>query len=277
MSYLKHLSRVAWNRTPKENLRRATRKVRGQATRSNLNIATVDQWWELTRAYPTMRHKSSSPLKDYGYLAVLNYIDRMHPRRVLEFGHGLGHSAMDLLYTRSDIELWACDDTGATPYYNDLQAWEAQYTALKAQYPKVHFVRALLGEPERTAGLIPENSFDLVTSVSVLEEIGAGAFERVIRHCYRLLVPGGTLLCSIDTQVGDLASLESQITCVKRCGFELQVDVETLPLIRWGDAVLEPQFVVMLSYLADAGENRKFPGNFTTFMLEAQKPLGSPS
>lgn len=269
---LKRIAQVAWKRNPKENWERATRKLSGQSTRSDLRVATVDEWWQLGRAYPLMRRGSHTPLKDYGYLAILNYIDSAHPKRVFEFGHGLWHSGMDSLYTRTDIELWSCDDNVGVEYYADRQEWQTKYDALKAKYPNVHFVQMLLGDPEKARGIIPNNYFDLVISVSVLEELQPKVFEQVLRHAYQILLPGGKLLCSMDLVIGDIDTLKARISSVRQCGFEWKVDETALKFIWWDNVLMEDQFMIMVGYQRQEGETRHFRGNYTTVMIEAVKP-----
>mgnify|MGYP001306803771 CR=1 FL=1 len=53
-----------------------------------LRVATMSDWWAMSREYPEFRKTSTTPLKDFGYLALFHYIRGFRPARILEFGHG---------------------------------------------------------------------------------------------------------------------------------------------------------------------------------------------
>src|SRR5689334_11859570 len=94
----------------------------------DLKFPTVDDWWELAAAYPEFRRPSLTPLKDYGYLVALRNIDCRHPKRVLEFGHGLQHSGDTALYSRGEkFEFWAADDYQGLYYYPKESEWLKAY------------------------------------------------------------------------------------------------------------------------------------------------------
>lgn len=240
-----------------------------------LKFPTVDDWWRLSTAYPEFRRPSLTPLKDYGYLEVLRSMDLLHPSRVLEFGHGLAHSSDFTLYGRGDkVEFWAIDDYQELYYYPNETQWLKAYTGFTSRYPKVKFVRALLGFRERTRALIPENYFDLVFSVSVLEEVTLESFRNIIAHCFALLVPGGHLVFSYDLRVGHPKRLRRILRALKQAGFQVRSRWRDRFFPDWKNVLLEHQLMVMLSYQSNeaADQRRRYQGNWTTFVVNALKP-----
>ena len=240
-----------------------------------LKFPTVDDWWRLSAAYPEFRRPSLTPLKDYGYLEALHRIDELHPNRVLEFGHGLAHSNDFTLYRRGDkMELWAVDDYQALYYYPSEPEWLKAYATFTSRYPKVKFVRALLGSRERTRTLIPENYFDLVFSVSVLEEVSLQAFGEIVAHCFALLVPGGHLVFSHDLRVGHPKRLRRVLQALQQAGFQVRSRWRDRFFPDWKNVLLEHQLMVMLSYQSNepADQRRRYQGNWTTFIVDALKP-----
>ena len=240
-----------------------------------LKIPTVDDWWKLSAAYPEFRRPSQTPLKDYGYLEVLRSIDRQHPKRVLEFGHGLGHSCDTTLYGRGDkFEFWAVDDYQGLGYYPNQANWPKAYADYTARHPKVKFVRALLGSREKTRDLIPENYYDLVFSVSVLEEVTLHTLRAIVGHCFALLMPGGHLVFSHDLRVGHPKRLRRVLRVLRQAGFEIRARWKDQFFPDWKNSLLEHQFMVMLYYQAEdrKDEHRHYQGNWTTFVADALKP-----
>jgi SAM-dependent methyltransferase len=242
---------------------------------SSLEFPTVDDWWVLSRAYPEFRKASQTPLKDYGYLRTLHFMAAHQPRRVLEFGHGLGHSGEDTLYAFAEnIEMWGIDDWMDLPYYPSKEAWEKAYSQYINRFAKMKFVRGLLGNQERTRGKIPEKYFDLIYSVSVLEEVNRKVFQQILEHCYALLVPGGHLLFSHDVRTNDAKRVRRVIRLVKAAGFTLNAHWWDGWKIKQKNVLLENQIIAMLFYQAGSskGENRTYKGNWMTVVVDAIKP-----
>lgn len=240
-----------------------------------VKIPTVDDWWQLSASYPEFRCPSQTPLKDYGYLEMLRSIERLDPKRVLEFGHGLGGLAETTLYKRVDrLEFWGVDDYQGLYYYPNLIDWQKAYADYTARHPKVKFVRALLGPREKTRALIPENYFDLVFSVSVLEELPLKTVAEVFVHCFALLGPGGHLVFSHDLRVGHPKRLRRVLRLLRLSGFEIRARWKDRFFPDWKNALLENQLMVMLYYQAEdrKDEHRHYQGNWTTFVADAVKP-----
>lgn len=236
----------------------------------------MDDWWRLSARYPGFRQASLTPLKDYGYLEVLSLIDNLKPKRVLEFGHGLGHTEDGTLYKRGEtLEFWAVDDYQGLCYYPKQAHWEKAYEEYKAKHPRVKFVRALLGQPEKTRPFIPENYFDLVCSVSVMEELELRMVTAVVGHCFALLVPGGHLVFSHDLRIGDAKRLRQILQVLRHAGFKIRARWKDQFFPDWKTALLENQLMVMVFYQVQdrQDQHRHYQGNWTTFFVDALKPL----
>jgi len=119
---------------------------------------------------------------------------------------------------------------------------------------------------------LPERSFDLVCSVSVIEELDLDTLARVLAHSYALLAPGGRFLASHDIRVRDFKRFNRLIDAVHAAGFEWNVDRDALPWLNWDTALLEGQDMVMLHFQSHQGEKRHFGGNWTTLIVDAGKP-----
>jgi SAM-dependent methyltransferase len=240
-----------------------------------LKFPTVDDWWQASAAYPEFRRPSLTPLKDYGYLEVLRRMDALNPKRVLEFGHGLEHTNERTLYSRGErLEFWAVDDYQGLYYYPTEQQWLKDYTAFTSRHAKVKFVRALLGSREQTRALIPEDYFDLIFSVSVLEEVSLKTFGDIVAHCFVLLRPGGHLIFSHDLRVGHPKRLRRILKVLKNSGFVVRSRWKDRFFPNWKTLLLEHQLMVMLHYQANEpnDQTRHYQGNWTTFIVDALRP-----
>src|SRR5688572_9674940 len=90
-----------------------------------LRVATVQDWWDLSRDYPAFRKTSTTPLKDFGYLALFHYITQFRPARILEFGHGFNPMLFEQF--QSEHEMWGVDDYQALHYFPPKDTWEKMY------------------------------------------------------------------------------------------------------------------------------------------------------
>src|SRR4026207_788159 len=82
--------------------------TRGDAPGPEIRLATVDDWWRLTRDFPKFRKGSQALLKNYGYMAICEHIQRYKPQAILEFGHGFNFTLLEMF--QYDHEVWGIDD-----------------------------------------------------------------------------------------------------------------------------------------------------------------------
>ena len=161
-----------------------------------IKIPTMDDWFGLTRIYPQFQKVSNTALKDYGYMEVFKYLDD-HPeaKNILEFGHGFN---LDLFRRYGGTRnLWGADAWQGLHYFPSEDEWKKEMARqISDVSTSCTFRNCLLGV-EHAADL-PEGFFDVVCSVSVLEEMPIEGFSSIIEHAARLLKPGGVLIGTQD-------------------------------------------------------------------------------
>ena len=162
-------------------------------------IPTVDDWYDLSRQYPEFQRVSNTALKDFGYMKVFAYLDADESRnKILEFGHGFN----PVLFARycHTRNLWGLDRCGAAYFTQQNDEWEVLFKETMGEdvLSNATFKRGLLGSPDKCD--LPEGFFDVVCSVSVLEEVPIGKLPGLIHHAARLLKPGGVFIGTHDIQ-----------------------------------------------------------------------------
>jgi len=68
--------------------------------------------------------------------------------------------------------------------------------------PRIELIDALLGQPE-TSKIISDNSFDIVTSISVVEHVPEEDLTAFFADSLRICKPGGVILHYIDLHIND--------------------------------------------------------------------------
>jgi SAM-dependent methyltransferase len=248
-----------------------------------LHIPSVEEWWRLTAKYPRFRTPSNLTLKEYGYMMLFELIERERPRRVLEFGHGFSPTLFEYCESR-DIEVWGVDDHMDLHYFPPREQWYATYKAvLSDQLPKTKLVLGQLGTREDTRSQLPGSYFDLVCSVSVLEELGdRNTIVSILRHAHDLLVPGGVLANTHDIVFGDPVRPALLRECEKEAGFDaIMNDREATILsapneyVAWNKALIENATQAMVCY--NIGDlERVYTGHWTTLFSTVRKELRPP-
>ncbi len=154
---------------------------------SRFSPGLCDELFSLRDKHPDMlfSEKYQYGLKQFGALYVIDWFRQFKPKRVLEMG--AGNSVLFDHRIGDQCEYWMVDDSG---FYQEEQF---QTSLTKRNHTK--FVNGLVGEDLPN---LPENYFDLIFSVSVLEHVTRDKVTEVARHMRRLLAPGGRLVHSID-------------------------------------------------------------------------------
>ena len=235
-------------------------------------IPTMDDWWQLTREFPQFRKASDSVLKDFGYMSLLREIRQQRPKRVLEFGHGFNKTLFELSENDANVEMWGVDDFQGLHYFPDRKGWEETYQdELVTRFPKAKFARGLLGEHKRKSTELPEGYFDMVCSVSVLEEVPLKAATDIVSHCYQLLRPNGVFMGTHDICLRNMERIKLFIDACCACGFQCE-GVRTPTELDGTGLLIENPTVVMLNYQNDEGEHRRYRGHWTTLLTRMLKP-----
>jgi SAM-dependent methyltransferase len=113
--------------------------------------------------------------------------------RFLDIGAGYSDLPAYLVNT-FDLEGWVADDFGATSGEKMWSRW-GDPRDLPKRYPDVKYVFKNIG---MQSDEFPENYFDRVYSVSVLEHISPNSINSVLNHMALLLKPGGIMLHTMD-------------------------------------------------------------------------------
>lgn len=236
-------------------------------------VPSVDDWWQLMQEFPQFRKVSNSVLKDFGYMSLLREIKQQRPKRILEFGHGFNDTLFHLSEDDCDIEMWGVDDFQGLHYFADKNEWEEKYQdKLVARFPKTSFVRGLLGDDQRKSMELPEDYFDMVCSVSVLEEVPIDVANSIVSHCYKLLRPNGVFMGTHDICLRNMKRIKRFVDACRECGFQCDGGLTDLD----GTGLLiENPTAVMVQYQKADGEHRRYSGHWTTLLTRMVKPAAN--
>lgn len=231
-----------------------------------INVGTVREWWEISGRYPHLREEGLGYnfLKVIGYCFILDQIEGLPGvQRILEFGHGFNPTIFAELGAKYEVH--GIDDYQALPYFPAKDGWEASYSDYIAQFPQGHFHRGLLGK-----GLndLPAGYFDIVCSVSVLEEIAPEVLPEVIKDAHRVLKPGGWFINSFDFRPDLTVVLNEYLKLQVRAGFDLEVPEQPPISLYRKDLAMEDQRLVMLNY--QGATQSRFGGNWHTFLTASR-------
>jgi SAM-dependent methyltransferase len=243
-----------------------------------INIASVDDWFRLARRFPEFKVAGLTPLKDYGVMACMEFIedtfgDRDKDLKILEFGHGFNPEVMGRFQAKHEV--WGADRDQGLVYFDNVD-WEARFAEEVAPSCKeVRFVRELLSARTEDSQ-IPEGYFDVVLSVSVLEEVSIPVVAEVVQAAHNKLKPGGVLIGSHDLQMALVAErLRAYLPTQRQAGFAIE-DFGSIKPVDWRAMLLENSQIVMLHYeMAEPEETRRYWGHFGTVFTVATKPAGA--
>jgi SAM-dependent methyltransferase len=194
-------------------------------------------------------------------------IDATRPATVMELGYGHNVSLAQRYEDRIDMTL--VDDYQELGYWPSRAWWEEQHRAATSALSRTRVVRALLGEDDG----LPEQSFDMIVSVSVLEEVTVDTLRRILQRAYRLLKPGGIFASSCDLQIANTAHFDAYVEAHRACGFESDPPPPssvTMPEVQ--RLLLEAAPVVMCHYQGADPEERTYWGHFGTVFSVARRP-----
>ncbi|MEG4857835.1 methyltransferase domain-containing protein [Microcoleus sp. K1-B6] len=94
------------------------------------------------------------------------------------------------------------------------------------EMPDIKIVRSYIGDFDP---YLPENYFDIIFSISVIEHIPKNNIQKVFADCHRLLKTGGMMAHAIDAYVCDipipqrLAIVDQYVEAIELQGFEWSV------------------------------------------------------
>jgi hypothetical protein len=211
-------------------------------------------------------------------MRLFELIEERKPKRVLEFGHGFNVSLFEYCEDRG-IEIWGVDDHMDLPYFPAKEIWHRNHKEmLRDRFLKANFVLGQLGSNGGSTASIPTGYFDLVCSVSVLEEIGDKAIiVSILEHANMLLKQEGVLANTHDIVFEDPIRPALLIDCLTEAGFDAKlIERETEILggssryVPWNKALLENPTQAMVCY--NVGDvDRIYSGHWTTLFSSVRK------
>jgi hypothetical protein len=240
-----------------------------------ISIPSVDDWYQLTRIYPEYRHHTKTLLKDYGVMACLEFINSQkggtgnEPLKILEFGHGFNAEVLSKIQDRH--EAWGADRDQQLHYFQNLGGltWEQTFDHnVGALCPNVKFVRELVGDPDSS---LPNMYFDLVYSISVLEEVGEGTLKDILTASAQLLKPDGYLFGTHDFCFGNLDRGRAFIDLLRETGYEITCSDDPLDIPMTHLLLEQPTSAMLLYQQGHPEESRKFVGHWGTIFFAARK------
>lgn len=242
----------------------------------------MEDWFRLTKFFPEYRRVSNSLLKDYGYMAILefvykNYINDGKRPVLLEFGHLFSTRILKAL--ESKAEVWGLDDRLAdfenAPYLKQVMSaeqWESAYqTQVVEQLSQVTLVRGLLGNGEPPRPPLPKQHFDILCSVSVIENIPEEKWVAVFSHAFSILKPGGVFVNTTDMPLTVVHKLRRLIEAQQIAGFVLEGDVgQILASVDLNKVIFENPTVSAIVYGRITSSGR-YQGHESTILTVALK------
>lgn len=176
-----------------------------------INKSEVFEWYSNAWANP---HRHA--MKNIQDAFILSRLSDQSDKKFLEIGGG--HSRILERLSGNNNECWNADK---------LEGAGNGPTGEKDQ-GNVILKKVFLGEFSEE---IPENNFDVVFSISVVEHIPDEALDDVFRDIWRVLKPGGLTIHAIDVYLGDDSSnvrfndrIDKYRASLERAGFTFEID-----------------------------------------------------
>jgi SAM-dependent methyltransferase len=210
-------------------------------------------------------------LKAMGTLFCVDRIIRFKPFRVLEVGAGWNCNFDELFGNK--LEYWMIDEGSDIGW--DKGSRE-KFEASTRQRKHTHYIRGLMGNfiPE-----LPDESFDLVFSISVIEHVPPGQKNNFYKDMFRILKPGGIIAHSID--IADEFLGRAEFESILKAGFHMPKRPDLRIRVRANEGnptLFEDLWTVFHGYLGlhrpDKWENlKKVQCHYPTILVFAQKPM----
>jgi ubiquinone/menaquinone biosynthesis C-methylase UbiE len=185
------------------------------------SYARVSEFWKFLDKYKefndlTDTNRMVGDLKEYQRLFALDAIlSRLpHEGRILEVGGGVCH-VLRSLHRRFEkkYDLWSVDPLDGSA------GGPVGEESLMGCEKVIHLVRSKIGNGDPQ---LPDNYFDLVFSISVMEHIPLDSWRIIFDDIHRIARPGAIMFHSVDVPVdGPLAQLrlDGLATIPMNCGF----------------------------------------------------------
>jgi ubiquinone/menaquinone biosynthesis C-methylase UbiE len=207
-------------------------------------------------------------LKQMGTLFCVEKITQIKPTKILEVGAGF-NTFFDENFG-SDYEYWMIDDAGYYP--------KDKFEPAIEKRQNTQFVCSLMGSFSYE---LPDNYFDIVFSISVLEHVPPTSCYDLYRDMFRVLSPGGYIVHSID--LVQPHRLEKEYSLIKKAGFLVAPRADLLIRVRHGEGettLFEPIDIVFRWYFGISREDMwsnlcSIKGYSPTILVVAKKPYST--
>lgn len=239
-------------------------------------LATTGHWWEIAKKYPILSDHPNV-LKPLGYAHIINLIEAFKPKRILEIGHGGFSFVFEIFYDK--IEMWGLDDL-----LDNSSVSKDDLNRIRKDYPDVKFVEGLMGKNIKE---LPENYFDLVYSVSVIEHVPDESLKDFFDETYRILKEGGIVSHSFDVYFNQ--NTKSVYDAYENSGFEWIKSKDTMNVFweKWlgeistenltalfENIITENPMQIAEVYMWEQERTKRHPPvNYFTILTAAKKPL----
>ena len=232
-----------------------------------LKFATCNDLIRLRNSYSDYLYPEEFAwgLKQFGTLFCLDYIEKNRPKTILEAG--AGRSLFFDQNLKPEIDYWVADKSD---FYG------ADFAKHLDQRKRTTFVESFIGEFNE---LLPENYFDLIFSISVLEHIPNEKVSTAFKDMARVVKPGGYIVHTIDLNAGEFRDKkEVFLDAINSANFSYDSDDNLeLDYFSFEPILLEPFNTVYTRYYKKNDEiwiNPKVPLYHTAaIVLVAQKKI----
>jgi len=179
-------------------------------------ISKVDYWNGLDN-YPNF--KAGYGLKHIQDSFILNMLKDCHGKQICEVGGGNSRVLEIFRHTNKCLNIDRMEGVGSGPQYNN-------------NHEDIKMVNSYMGEFSKE---IPDNYFDYVFSISVLEHVHTNQLNVFFEDSKRILKTGGIMIHAIDVYLPDKENLneERRIIYQNRIREYISAAENTFPEMKW--------------------------------------------
>lgn len=200
-------------------------------------------------------------LKQLGTLFCLEKYNQIKPNKVLEVGAGYNTFFDENIGCFA--KYWMIDDIG---FYD-----ESKFNNALSARKNTKFIKGLLGS---YSSELPENYFDFIFSISVLEHVPFKQLNDVYSDMFRILSPGGIIVHSIDGS--SIRKAQQDFIFLKKAGFTLTFSPDMSKYLSGKNTTLFEPVDIVFKYYGGIKENmwddpRNYNGHSATMLVVAKK------
>ncbi len=240
-------------------------------------LGRCDDFIDLKKRYQNQyeNYGEGRTLKEFGTLFVYDHILKEKPQHILEFGPGYNLFFSDKLARKVGVS-YTCMDISNDELGIGMDESRFQKTVMHREANGHTQENCLLGVG---SGHLPDQSYDCIFSISVVEHIDNEGMKLVAKEAARLLKPGGKLINAVDIYHKSVKDRHWHVACKA-------ADLTIPPPYSHGDwhfsgqhtTFLEKQRVRYVIYnglrMKDVMKTQpRYASQFATVLHVAHKPL----